>query len=195
VSKVARPALLRCLFALASTLPAQAVSYSKMRGQLHDAGNTTTLAHYLKLLESAFLASGLEIFSRGRQRKRGSTQAHSWNNALVNALSTRSLAESTAEGVWWGRLVEDAVGVCLCNHLHAVEYTVTYWRQGNYEVDFVVARGNDLWAIEVKSGRGGKAEGLTRFRALYPEARALLVGGPGIPLEEFFSRSVRLWLV
>lgn len=196
VSKVARPALLRCLFALASTLPAQAVSYSKMLGQLHDAGNTTTLAHYLKLLESAFLASGLELYSRGRQRKRSSIpKLILWNNALVNALSTRSLAESTAEGVWWGRLVEDAVGVCLCNHLHAVEYTVTYWRQGNYEVDFVVARGNDLWAIEVKSGRGGKAEGLTRFRALYPEARALLVGGPGIPLEEFFSRSVRLWLV
>lgn len=196
MSKVAKPVLLRHLFALAATQPAQAVSYNKMLGQLHDAGNTTTLAHYLKLLESAFLVSGLELFSRGRHRKRGSSpKLILWNNALVNALSTRSFAESTADAVWWGRLVENAVGACLCNNLHAVEYTVTYWRQGNYEVDFVVARGDELWAIEVKSGRGGKTEGLTRFRALYPEARVLVVGGPGIPLEEFFSRDVRLWLV
>ena len=196
MSKVAKPALLRNLFALAATLPAQEVSYNKMLGQLHDAGNTTTLAHYLKLLESAFLASGLELFSRGRQRKRGSSpKIILWNNALVNSLSTRSFAESTADAAWWGRLVENAVGACLCNNLHAVEYTVTYWRQGNYEVDFVVSRGSDLWAIEVKSGRGGKTEGLARFRTHYPEARALLVGGAGIPLEEFFSRNVRSWLV
>lgn len=196
MSKVAKPALLRHLFALAATLPAQIVSYNKMLGQLHDAGNTTTLANYLRLLESAFLASGLEIFSRGRQRKRGSSPKFIlWNNALVNALSTRSFAESSKDAVWRGRLVENAVGACLCNNLHAVEYTVTYWRQGNYEVDFVVARGNDLWALEVKSGRSGKAEGLARFRTLYPESRALLVGGPGIPLEEFFSRNVRSWLV
>jgi len=49
----------------------------------------------------------------------------------------------------------------------------------------VVARGRDVWAIEVKSGRSGKASGLTRFRDRYPEARALLVGGQGIPLETF----------
>ncbi|HQL89191.1 MAG TPA: ATP-binding protein [Syntrophales bacterium] len=196
MSKVAKPVLLRHLFALAATLPAQIVSYNKMLGQLHEAGNTTTLAHYLKLLESAFLTSGLERFARGKQRKRGSSpKLVLWNNALVNAVSTRSFAESTADAVWWGRLVENAVGACLCNHLHAVEYAVNYWRQGNQEVDFVVARGNNLWAIEVKSGRSGKTQGLARFRALYPEARALIVGGQGIPLEEFFSRNVRSWLV
>jgi len=196
MSKVAKPVLLRHLFALAATLPAQAVSYTKMLGQLHDAGNTTTLAHYLKLLESAFLASGLELFSHGRQRKRGSSpKLVLWNNALVNALSTRSFADSFGDTVWWGRLVENAVGACLCNSLHSVEYTVTYWREGGHEVDFVVARGNDVWAIEVKSGRSGKTSGLTRFRTRYPEARVLLVGGQGIPLEEFFSRNAGSWLV
>jgi len=195
MSKVAKPVLLRHLFALAATLPAQAVSYTKMLGQLHDAGNTTTLAHYLKLLESAFLASGLELFSHGRQRKRGSSpKLVLWNNALVNALSTRSFADSFGDTVWWGRLVENAVGACLCNSLHSVEYTVTYWREGGHEVDFVVARGNDVWAIEVKSGRSGKTSGLTRFRTRYPEARVLLVGGQGIPLEEFFSRNAGSWL-
>lgn len=196
MSKVAKPVLLRHLFALAATLPAQSVSYTKMLGQLHDAGNTTTLAHYLKLLESAFLASGLELFSRGVQRKRGSSpKLILWNNALVNALSIRSFADSLADTVWWGRLVENAVGAHLCNSLTSVEYSVTYWREGDHEVDFVIARGRDIWAIEVKSGRCGKAAGLTRFRDRYPEAKTLLVGAQGIPLAEFFTKIVEAWLI
>jgi predicted AAA+ superfamily ATPase len=196
MSKIAKPVLLRHLFALAATLPAQSVSYNKMLGQLHDAGNTTTLAHYLKLLESAFLASGLELFSRGKQRKRGSSpKLVLWNNALVNALSTRTFADALGDTIWWGRLVENAVGAYLCNCLYSVEYEITYWREGNHEVDYVVARGRDVWAIEVKSGRSGKTTGLTRFRDRYPKARALLVGGQGIPLEAFFSKDPVSWLV
>lgn len=116
-----------------------------------------------------------------------------WNNALVNALSTRSFSESISDTVWWGRLVENAVGAFLCNSLTSVEFTITYWREGDYEVDFVVSRGRDVWAIEVKSGRSGKTAGLTRFRSRYPEAKTLLVGGQGIPLEEFFSRDAATW--
>jgi uncharacterized protein len=195
MSKVAKPVLLRHLFALAATLPAQCVSYTKMLGQLHDAGNTTTLAHYLKLLESAFLASGLELFSQGVQRKRGSSpKLVLWNNALVNALSTRSFADSLADTIWWGRLVENAVGAHLCNSLNSVEYSVTYWREGDYEVDYVVSRGRNIWAIEVKSGSSGKTAGLSRFRSRYPDAKALLVGAQGIPLEEFFSKPPQVWL-
>ena len=195
MSRIAKPVLLRHLFALAATFPAQSVSYTKMLGQLQDAGNTTTLAHYLKLLESAFLASGLELFSRGQQRKRGSSpKLVLWNNALVNALSTRSFADAIGDTIWWGRLVENAVGAHLCNSLNSVEYTITYWREGDHEVDFVIARGRDVWAIEVKSGRSGKASGLARFRLRYPEARVLLVGGAGIPLEEFFAKDVGTWL-
>jgi uncharacterized protein len=196
MSKVAKPVLLRHLFGFAATLPAQSVSYTKMLGQLDDAGNTTTLANYLRLLEKAFLASGLEIFSRGQIRKRGSSpKLVLWNNALVNALSTKTFSESMNDTVWWGRLVENAVGAYLCNGLNSVEYDVTYWRDGNYEVDFVVTRGRNIWAIEVKSGRSGKTPGLTRFRNRYPDARALLVGGPGIPLLEFFSKDAASWFI
>lgn len=35
-----------------------------MLGQLADAGNTTTLAHYLDVLGKAYLLSGLELFSK-----------------------------------------------------------------------------------------------------------------------------------
>lgn len=195
LQKITKPTLLRHLFALAATFPAQILSYNKMLGQLQDAGNTTTLAHYLRLLETAFLVSGLELFSRGAVRKRGSSpKLLLWNNALVNALSNRSFNESIADTSWWGRLVENAVGAHLVNNLHPVDYSITYWRHGDREVDFVVARGTELYAIEVKSGRSGKVSSLDAFRARFPDARLLAVGGNGIPLKDFFSTPADRWV-
>ena len=194
MSRISKPALLRHLFALAATLPAQTVSYTKMLGQLHDAGNTTTLAHYIRLLEAAFLLSGLELFSKNVQRKRGSSpKLVLWNNALINAISTKTFSETISDSVWWGRIVENAVGSHLCNNLNSVEYDITYWREKNFEVDFIISRGSKLWAVEVKSGRSHKAPGLQRFRDLYPKASAMLVGRPGIPLEDFLNSDPREW--
>jgi len=185
---VAKPALLRHLFALSASYPAQVFSYNKMLGQLQDAGNTTTLAHYLRLLETAFLISGVEAFSAGQLRKRGSSpKLVVWNQALINTLSPRSYREARLDPAWWGRLVENAVGAHLLNHLQGLDRSLSYWRQGNAEVDFVMARGASLWALEVKSGRTGRLPGLQRFRSLYPKAQALVVGSDGIPLEEFLG--------
>ena len=115
---VNKPALLRHLFLLSCGAPAQILSYNKMLGQLHDAGNTTTLAHYLKLLESAYLVSGLQLFKRGKQKKRGSSpKLILWNNALINAVSGITFEEARADHSWWGRLVENAVGGHLLNTL------------------------------------------------------------------------------
>ncbi len=189
---VAKPALLRHLFALSACFPAQILSYNKMLGQLQDAGNATTLSHYLKLLETAFLVSGLELFSRGQRRKRGSSpKLVLWNQALVNALSNLSFGEARADAGWWGRLVENAVGAHLLNHLSPPEWGVTYWRRGDAEVDFIVERGRALWALEVKSGRGGRSSGLEKFHASYPLSRRLRIGSDGIPLEEFFGSDPR----
>lgn len=194
LQKITKPTLLRHLFALAATFPAQILSYNKMLGQLQDVGNTTTIAHYLRMLETAFLVSGLELFSRGSVRKRGSSpKLVLWNNALVNALSNRSFDESIADAIWWGRLVENAVGGYLVNMLPPADYTITYWRDGNREVDFVITRGAKLWAIEVKSGRSGKTSGLESFRSRYKGARTLVVGDNGIPLQEFFATPAEIW--
>jgi hypothetical protein len=191
---VAKPALLRHLFALAAQYPAQILSYNKMLGQLHDAGNTVTLASYLRLLETAFLASGLELFAKGQGRKRGSSpKLVLWNNALVNAPSLLSFEQARADGAWWGRLVENAVGAHLLNHLQAPGWQVTYWRSGHDEVDFVVSHGAQIWALEVKSGRGHKPSGVTAFRQRYPRAKAWLIGESGVSLSEFFSRPAPEW--
>lgn len=191
---VNKPALLRHLFALAATCPAQIVSYTKMLGQLLDAGNTTTLAHYLTLLQSAFLASGLEAFSHGKIRKRGSSpKLILWNNALINATSLRSFDESQRDGAWWGRLVENSVGAHLLNGLQGPQWNVSYWREGDLEVDFVVTHGASVWAVEVKSGRGGKTRGIEAFRRHYPDSKTWILGTDGLPLEEFFARPAADW--
>ncbi|MEW5746918.1 MAG: ATP-binding protein [Nitrospirota bacterium] len=195
MQKIAKPALLRHLFALAAAFPARIFSYNKMLGQLQDAGNTTTLAHYLKLLESAFLVSGLELFSQGHTRKRGSSpKLILWNNALINALSTKTFKEMVGELSWWGRLVENAVGAHFCNGFSGTGHLLTYWRDGDKEVDFVITSGSSTWAIEVKSGRSAKVSGMEKFSSKYPKAKSLVLGGAGIPLEKFFSELPDAWL-
>jgi predicted AAA+ superfamily ATPase len=191
---ITKPTLLRHLFALAAHFPAQIFSYNKMLGQLTDAGNTVTLANYLRLLETAFLASGLELFSKGHVRKRGSSpKLVLWNNALVNAISLKTFAEAFADGSWWGRVVENAVGAHLLNGLHGPAWSVAYWREETKEVDYVVSQGAHDWGIEVKSGRAEKASGVGAFHQRYPKAKIWMVGGTGVKLEEFFSRPALEW--
>ncbi|MBI2316641.1 MAG: DUF4143 domain-containing protein [Betaproteobacteria bacterium] len=191
---VTKPALLRHLFALAAAYPAQIISYTKMLGQLQDAGNTVTLAGYLRFLETAFLASGLELFTRGEVRRRGSSpKLVLWNNALINAPSTRRFAEAHADGATWGRLIENAVGAHLLNHLQGPQWSIAYWRAGDDEVDYVVAEGSRIWAIEVKSGRSRRTPGLGAFRARWPRAKPWIVGEGGVPLADFFARPAQEW--
>lgn len=191
---ISKPTLLRHLFAFAAQFPAQIFSYNKMLGQLHDAGNTVTLANYLRLIETAFLASGLELYSKGRIRQRGSSpKLILWNNALVNATSLRRFDDAFADAAWWGRLVENAAGAHLLNDLQGPPWSVAYWREAGEEVDFVVSHGAQTWAVEVKSGREDRSTGIEAFRKRYPKAKVWLVGATGIPLEEFFSRPAHEW--
>ena len=190
--RIFKPALLRNLFGLACTFPSQIFSYNKMLGQLADAGNTTTLAHYLKILDTAFLTTGLEQFYKGQVRKRGSSpKLLLWNNALISALSQKSFREAKQNTTWWGRVVENAVGAHILNDTCSKPgISLTYWHRGNYEVDFVLQRGEDIVAIEVKSGRPSKTVGLSLFRKAYPTARAIIIGNEGIPLETFFKSQI-----
>ena len=167
-----------------------------MLGELQEAGNTTTLAHYLKLLETAFLISGLELFSKGQIRKRGSSpKLVLWNSALISAYSSTSLSQALADSRWWGRLVENAVGAQLLNQLQGPKWNITYWRNKSEEVDFVISSGDKIWALEVKSGRPSKLSGLTAFKQRYPKAKLLIIGSGGISLEQFFCSKVEEMLL
>lgn len=185
---VTKPALLRNLFLLSAAFPAQILSYNKMLGQMHDAGNTTTLTHYMKLLEMAFLVSGLDNYSGSVIKTRSSSpKLILWNNALINALDGRDFKHALADRTWWGRLVENAVGAHLVNNLQSLNHKVMYWHDNNHEVDFVISSGQQITAIEVKSGLSNKKSSLNEFCRKYPKAQPIVIGSGGMPFEEFFQ--------
>jgi predicted AAA+ superfamily ATPase len=185
---VAKPALLRHLFGLAAHYPSQVLSFNKMLGQLVDAGNTTTLSHYLQLLGQAFLITGLSAYSGGEVRRRASSpKLIVQNNALVTASNPRAFAMKNTDAAWRGRLVENAVGAVLLQEYTSSTTSLYYWRDGMLEADFVLADGPQLFGIEVKSGRPDKISGLAAFKNKYPKASPLIIGSSGIPLEKFFE--------
>lgn len=196
MSRVDKPALLRQLFELGCAYSGQILSYTKMLGQLHDAGNTTTLAHYLALLEGAGMLAGLQKYAAGASRQRGSSpKLQVLNTALMTAQSGLTLADARRDRDFWGRLVESAVGAHLANAAAAGLCELFYWRERSQEVDFVVRAGKTVTAIEVKSGRPrGSLPGLAAFASVYPKARTLLVGGDGIAIETFLERPVEHWV-
>ena len=196
LTRVDKPALLRRLFELGCRYSGQILSYTKMLGQLHEAGNTTTLAHYLDLLSGAGMLTGLAKFAGEAVRQRGSSpKLQVLNTALMSAQSGFGFEEARADHEVWGRLVETAVGAHLANAAVVGACELFYWRDHNREVDFVVRRGRELTAIEVKTGRTHEAQpGLAAFAEAFNPHRRLLVGGGGIPLEEFLSRPVEHWI-
>ena len=194
MQRVDKPALLKRLFALGADYSGQILSYTKMLGQLHDAGNTTTLARYLDLLSAAGLLTGLPLYARGAVRRRASSpKLNVLNTALMTSQSGYTFQEARADRSFWGRLVESAVGAHLFNtatHPHRVHY----WRERNREVDFVLERGRELVAIEVKSGaRRANVSGLAVLGERFGATRSLVVGEGGVPLSEFLAKPAPEW--
>jgi uncharacterized protein len=196
LTRVDKPALLRRLFQLGCAYSGQVLSYQKMIGQLTDAGNTTTLAHYLELLQGAGMLAGLSKYARGQVRQRGSSpKLQVLNTALMSAQDHRSITEARQDGDYWGRLVESCVGAHLFNSTFGTGISVTYWRERNQEVDFILQQGKTVVAIEVKSGaRRQMLPGMDAFARQFKPKRQLLAGGQGIPLEEFLSKPAVHWL-
>lgn len=195
LNRVEKPALLRQLFVMACDYGGQILSYQKLLGQLSDAGNTTTLAHYQQLLESAFLIRGLPKWSGGALRRRSSSPK--WlplNTALMTALAGRNFQEWRSVPDNWGRLVEVAIGAYLVNESSKSGIEVYYWREGNREVDYIIQKGKKLVAIEVKTSKKRIAlPGLELFTNRYKPFKAITVGGPGIEIGKFLETPILQW--
>ena len=195
LTRVDKPALLSNLLELGSSYSGQILSYNKMLGQLQDAGNTTTLARYLTLLSGAGLLTGLSKYSPKTHRQRASSpKLNVLNTALMTASSGYTFEEARADRSFWGRIVESAVGA----HLHNTRtpgVRLYYWRHNGSEVDFVLARGPRLTAIEVKTGARRRAvSGLEEFTKRFKPTRAEVVGTGGVALHEFLSEPAGYWL-
>ena len=191
LTRVDKPALLRQLFRLGCEYSGQILSYQKMIGQLQDAGNTTTLAHYLELLAGAGMITGLQKFSGSKVRQRGSMpKLLVLNTALMTAASGFTLQEAKREREFWGRIVETAVGAHLWNSSLGTDIRLSYWRHRNQEVDFVLWDKRKILGIEVKSGRRLKSRtGLDAFCQTHPGGGRLVIGADGLPLATAFRQT------
>ena len=196
LSRVDKPALLRRLFDLGCAYSGQILSYTKMLGQLQDAGNTTTLAHYLDLLAGAGMLTGLQKYAGAAVRRRSSSpKLQVLNTALMTSGRGLTLEKARADTEFWGRLVESAVGAHLANASAPGSCQVFYWRDHNREVDFVVRMGRALTAIEVKSSRSRRSlPGMAAFARVFQPTRRLLIGWDGVPVDEFLSKPVDHWV-
>ncbi len=188
LTRVDKPALMKRLFELGCSYSGQILSYTKILGQLQDAGNTTTLAHYLHLLNTAGLLGGLEKYSPEMVRRRASIpkfQVH--NSALMSAQQPLSFQEIASNPAQWGRWVESAIGAHLLSHTRTEAINLFYWRQGNYEVDFVLEHKGQVIGLEVKSGHTQHASGMSAFAQQYKPDKVILVGNSGIAWQEFLE--------
>ena len=193
MTRVDKPALLKRLFYLGASYSGQVVSYTKLVGQLQDAGNTTTLTRYLDLLSQAGLLAG---FSKHTERplsaKASTPKLNVLNTGLMAAVSGYTFDEARSDRTFWGRMVESAVGAHLANTA-SPRTTVKYWRERNHEVDFVLQRGPHVVGIEVKSGSElGATRGMAEFERRF-ESRPIVVGPSGVPLHEFLSLPADHW--
>lgn len=176
--EVRKPALMRALLELGSQFSAQELSYTKMLGQLQDAGNTTTLAHYLDLLDKAGMLCALEKYHPKTVRsKKSSPRLMVYDTALMTAESGRARKLLLEDSELRGHLVESAIGAYLLGLAPEHGFSVQWWREGINEVDFVLSDKAHVVAIEVKSGRKKAQGGMAEFLKLYPKAQRVVVGG------------------
>ncbi len=171
LTSISKPALFRQTFELTMAYPAQEISLQKILGQLQDKGNVTTIKHYLELLEGAFLLKVLFKYTGSEIRRRSSSpKIIPLNNGLIHGFHNPNDIDTDYN--WRGRVFEAAVGAALSTRSKGKLY---YWRDGKLEVDFVLELDNNLYAIEVKSGRRRNMRGLAKFLQRYPKSIPIII--------------------
>ena len=174
LAAVRKPALLRQVFGVAASAPTQIMSLQKIQGQLQDPGALETIAHYLALLEEAFLVAALTKHATRPARQRSAPpKLVLLNNALLAVMDPRGIADRTTDPERWGVWVENA---CLAFAWNAGQ-RVSYWREDPLEVDGVLEGSWGSWAIEVKTRKISMADlnGLGEFVRRHPKFRPLVL--------------------
>jgi uncharacterized protein len=171
---IRKPGLLRQVFGVAVSSPAQVVSLAKIQGQLQDPGALETISHYLALLEDAFLVAALPKHSARPTRQRAAPpKIVVLSNALLAALDPRGAPQPDADPARFGAWVENA---CLAHAWNAGQQ-VRYWREEPLEVDAVLEGSWGRWAVEVKTGGidPSRLRGLIEFCRRFPDYEPLVL--------------------
>ena len=196
MTRVHKPALLRRVFELGCLCTGSIVSYQKMLGQLQDAGNTATLAHYLELLSGAGLVAGLQKFSFDPIRQKASSpKLQVLNTALATAQGPLSFKSAKGNREQWQRLIECTIGAHLLNSTFGTNAEIFYWKDNNRLVDFIIRNDESLIVIDVNSAlKERNTQGIDAFVQKYQPTKTLLVGEGGISVEEFLLAPLETWM-
>jgi len=196
MTRIHKPPLLRSVFELGCHYTGHVISYQRMLGQLQDAGNVTTLAHYLELLSEAGLVRGLRKFTPDRLGQRASSpKLQVFNTALTTAQDHLSFKNSRKNKEVWQNLVTASVGAHLVNSTFGKKIDIFYWKEGNREVDFVIRKEESLLTVSIKDkNKETKAPGVAIFSEIYHPQQNLIVGDQGIPVEEFLLTPLEHWI-
>lgn len=185
---ISKPALLRQTFELGSAYSGNILSLNKMLGSLQDAGNTSTLAGYINLLNESGLLCGLQKYSVDMSRRKASIPKFQvYNNALKMVYNPLTFEQAIMDRKTWGHIFESAIGAYLVSQAFVHRFNVYYWRERNDEVDFILQKKGSLVAIEVKSNAEKRTEGLEKFKQMFNPKSSFIVGDGGISAEDFFS--------
>lgn len=189
---ISKPALLRQTFELGAAYSGELLSLNKMLGSLQDAGNTVTLTGYINLLKESGLLCGLQKYSVDNARRKASIpKLQVYNNALKTVYSPISFEQAIIDRKTWGRIFESNIGAYLVSQSFIHHFDVFYWRERDFEVDYIIRKNNVLIAIEVKSNAEKRTEGLEKFRQLFNPKSAFIIGDGGISAEDFFTMDIR----
>jgi len=190
---IRKPGLLRQVLGVAVSSPAQVVSLAKIQGQLQDPGALETIAHYLSLLEEAFLIAALQKVSARPLRQRAAPpKLVVLSNGLLAAFDERGAPARETDPVRFGAWVENA---CLAHAVNSGQQ-VRYWREEPLEVDAVLDGIWGRWAIEVKTGEieSARLRGLSEFTRRYPDYTPLVLCDPTqVPAVERLGLEGRAW--
>lgn len=174
LAPIRKPALLRQVFAVCMSVPAQIISLQKIVGQLQDTGAIETVAYYLSLLEETFLVAAISKYSSKEIRMRASPpKIVVLSNALLAATDQTMPPDAKKDPQRFGAWVENA---CLAVAWNAGQ-KVTYWREEPFEVDGVIEGSWGKWVLEVKMGsfHATDLRGLFEFTKQHPTFRPLVV--------------------
>ena len=189
---ISKPALLRQTFELGAAYSGNLLSLNKMVGSLQDAGNTTTLAGYISLLDESGLLCGLNKFSIDMARRKASIPKFQvYNNALKIVYSPYTFQQAIMDRKVWGHIYESGIGAYLVSQAFVDRFEVYYWRERNDEVDFVLRKKGKVVAIEIKSNAEKCTEGLNKFNQLFEPQASFIVGDGGIPTSEFLEMDIK----
>lgn len=156
--------LFKQAFDIVSNYPSSEISYTKLLGQIQDKGNTELVKNYLSLYEGAFLLKVLDKYSeKPLKRKTSSPKILHRAPAFYGRIIGQRIIN---EGEIKGMAFETVIGNILVNEFESIYY----WREKDYEVDFVVEEFGVLYGFEVKSGRRKREKSRDQFLKKFPKA-------------------------